>query len=218
MQKIQDPITLDGAVPEKFTAGTVIRTVGEIEQYLHSAAMKFMEQSWNAAKPPDSMPSSLSHKRAFLNLFPELFKFREITVVYAAGVSSVDLTASFFFDVFDILDSRKTGGIVIEVWDQDKLADAMTGSNPFYLGSVAAPGMILQHPKLFVFPNSIADPAAYSFDLFYIQNVVNPQTGDILRTGGAFDIPFSEHRFETIADIAAGLYNKDDFQEDAGGE
>ena len=217
MQKIQDPILLDGGSPEKFIAGTVIRTVVEIEEYLHAAGMMFFEQRWLSAKPEDSKIGSISHKRNFLNMFPELFKFASVTVTYTAGVSSVDLT-TIRYDIFDILDSVKSGGGgVIEIIDQDRLADALSDSDPFLTTphlTNSNPVMILQQPTLYLFPNEIANPTDYTFTLNYISNIKDPGTGDILRTGGTYDVPYSENNIDAIADVAASLFNKDDFQED----
>ena len=219
MQKIQDPIVLDEGTPEKFYPGSVIRAVKDIEEYLHSAGMKFFEQNWLASKPDNSKAGSISHKRIFLNLFPELFSFTSITITFASGVSSIDLTTANN-DVFDILDSVKSGGGgIIEIIDQDRLADALSGNDPFaaspYVTS-SNPFMILQQPKLYLFPADIAQSVDYVFTLNYISNIKNPNTGDILRTGGDYDVPYSENNIDVIADIAASLYNKDDFQEDAG--
>jgi hypothetical protein len=219
MQKIQDPITLDGGSPEKFQAGTVIRTVDEIEQYLNSAGQRYFDATWKAAQPLNDEPGSVSHKTKFLNLFPELFKFRSITATFAAGTTKVDITTGFN-DVHDILDSVKSGGGgLIDVWDQTMLADALAESDPFYSPprvTINTPGMILSQPILYLFPNDIT-ATTYVFTLNYIQNIKNPDTGDILRTGGDYDIPYNEVHIEAIAEIAAGLFNKDDFQEDAGG-
>lgn len=220
MQRIQDPILLDGLSPEKFLPGSVVRTAVEIEEYIHRAGMMFFQGAWMRAQPTEEAPGSLSHKRKFLNAFPELFKFRSVTVAYASSVSSVDLTVAHN-DVYDVLDSVKSGGGgIIEVWDPTNLADAIAEANPFLITprvTSANPGMILSQPTLYVFPNNIADPAGYTFTLNFIQNIKNPTPGDILRTGGTYDVPFSEAHLDTMADIAAGIFNKDDFQEDSGG-
>lgn len=68
-----------------------------------------------------------------------------------------------------------------------------------------------------MFPNNIGSPTNYIFTLQFIQNIKDPATGDILRTGGTTDIPYSEMHLDSIAELAAGIFNKDDFQEDAGG-
>jgi len=219
MSKIQDPILLDGGSPEKFLPGGIIRTVDQIERYLHEGAMKYFQAMWSAAAPDPKTISSMLHKRNFLNIFPELFKFRNITVTYSGGYSYVDLTSGYN-DVHDVLDSVKSGGGgVIEVWDQDKLTGAQSESDPFYSGDRIAdnPGMILQQPNLFLFPNTIAQAGDYTFQLNYIQNVKNPTSGDILRTGGSYDIPFAENNFDAISDMCKKIYEIDDHKEDAGG-
>lgn len=220
MQRIQDPILLDGGSPELILPGTIVRTVAEIESYVHRAGQQYFDNAWKISQPENEMPGSLSHKKKFLNVFPELFKFRSITLTYASAVSRVDLT-TVYNDVFEILDSVKSGGGgLIDVWDASKLADAIAEADPFYSPprvTSSTPGMILSHPYLYGFPNDIADPGGYTFTLNYIQNIKDPITGDILRSGGTYDIPYSEHHLDAIAEIAAAIYKKDDFQEDAGG-
>lgn len=220
MQRIQDPILTDGGSPELILPGSIVRTVAEIESYLHRAGQLYFDSAWKAAQPENEVPGSVSHKNKFLNMFPELFKFRSITLAYASSVSRVDLS-TVYNDVFEILDSVKSGGGgIIEVWSQSKLADCIAAADPFYSPprvTSAAPGMILSHPYIYGFPNDIANPGGYTFTLNYIQNNKNPITGDILRSGGTYDIPFSEHHLDAIADIAVKIYRQDDFQEDAGG-
>jgi len=217
MQRIQDPITESAGV---ITAGQLIRSVAEIESYVHRAGQIFFNGAWNAAQPENESPGSMSHKNKFLNMFPELFKFRSITLTYASAVSRVDIS-TVYNDIFEILDSVKQGGGgLIEVWDPSKLADCIAESDPFYSPprvNSSTPGMILSHPYIYGFPNDLADPGGYTFTLNYIQNNKNPITGAILVSGGTYDVPFSEHHIDAIAEIAVGIYKKDDFQEDAGG-
>jgi hypothetical protein len=221
MRRIQDPIALDGGSPEKFLPGTIIRTVAEIEQYLHLAGQQFFDAAWKAAQPMQDQPGSVSHKNKFLNTFPELFTFRSITVPFATPNTVIDLTTGSWNDVHDILDSVKSGGGgTIEVWDQSKLADCLSESDPFYSPpriTSSNPGMILSQPYLYLFPINIGDPGGYTFTLNFILNLKDRTNGDILRTGGTYDVPYSEQHLTTIAELAAGIYNKDDFQEDAGG-
>ena len=149
-----------------------------------------------------------------------MFTFKQITVPFVTPNSFIDLSSSNN-DVFDILDSvKKGGGGLVEVWDQRHLADALAESDPFYSPPrviIAAPGMILQQPRLYLFPINISDPTAYVFNLQYIRNIKNSTTGDIIHTGDDNDVPYSEHSIDQIAEIAVQLYKKDDFQEDAGG-
>ena len=120
----------------------------------------------------------------------------------------------------DILDSVKSGGGgMVEVWDASLLGEALAESNPFYSPprvTSVIPGMILQQPLLYLFPINISDPGGYTFNLQYIRNIKNATTGDIVRTGDDDDVPYSENSIDQIAETAAQLYNKDDFQEDAG--
>ena len=248
MQRIQDPVTLDGGSPEKFNAGTVIRTVKEIELYLHTAGQIYFDAAWKQAHQTADQPPSVSSKTRFLNIFPELFTSRAIAPSYGAdNVSSKNLSSGFN-DVHDILDSihkypgdniflrdknnkylKDKNGLylkvpttitdIIEVWDQRKLTDCLAESDPFYSPpriTFFKPGMILQQPILYFFPNAIADESNHTYILHFIQNIKNRATGDILRTGGTYDVPYSELHIDNVAEIATGIFNKDDFQEDAG--
>lgn len=219
MQRIQDPISLDGGTPEKFLAGSVVRSVAEIESYIHRAGQQYFNSAWKAAAPEGEMPGTPSHKKKFLTMFPELFKFRNITLVFASAVSRVDLS-TVYNDVYEILDSVKSGGGgLIEVYDASKLGDCIAESDPFYSPprvTSSNPGMILSQPYLYGFPNNIADPGGYTFSLNYIQNNKNPLDGSILVTGGDYDVPYGEQHLDLIAEVAASIFNKDDFQEDAG--
>ena len=219
MRRIQDPITLDAGSPEKFLAGTVIRTVAEIEGYLHTAGQAYFDAMWKSSQPGEDLPGSMTHKKKFLSMFPEMFTFVSISVPFVTPNSVIDLTAANN-DVHDILDSVKSGGGgMVEVWDASLLGEALAESNPFYSPpkvTAAVPGMILQQPLLYLFPINIADGADYTFNLQYIRNIKNATTGDIVRTGDDADVPYSENSIDQIAEVAAGLFNKDDFQEDAG--
>lgn len=220
MQRIQDPITLDGGSPEKFIPGQIIRTVQEIERYLHTAGQSYFDAMWKAAQPTEDLPGSFSHKTKFLTMFPEMFTFRSITVPFVTPNSVLDLTVANN-DVHDILDSVKNGGSgVVEVWDASLLGEALAQSNPFYSPprvTSALPGMILQQPLLYLFPINISQTASYVFNLQFISNIKDASTGDIIRTGGTVDVPYSEMSIDQIAEIAVQIFNKDDFQEDEGG-
>ena len=220
MQRIQDPILTDGGSPELILPGSIVRTVAEIESYIHRAGQIYFDTAWKAAQPENEMPGSISHKKKFLNMFPELFKFRGITFTYLTATSYVDVT-TLYNDIFEILDSVKQGGGgIIEVWDPSKLADCIAEADPFYSPprvTSSNPGMILSHPRIYAFPNDIANTGGYTITINYIQNIKNPISGDILRSGGSYDIPYSEHHLDAIAEIAAKIYRQDDFQEDSGG-
>lgn len=219
MQRIQDPITLDGGSPEKFLPGAIVRTVKEIERYLHTAGQSYFDAMWKAAQPTEDLPGSYAHKTKFLTMFPEMFTFASISVPFVSPNSVLDLTV-LNKDVHDILDSVKSGGGgMVEVWDASLLGEALAESNPFYSPprvKLASPGMVLQQPLLYLFPINIADGADYTFNLQYIRNIKNATTGDIVRSGDDDDIPYSENSIDQIAEIAAQLYKTDDFQEDAG--
>jgi len=220
MQRIQDPILID--IANVILPGSVIRSVVEIEEYLDRAGMALFNASWKAAQPQNEAPGTVSHKNRFLNMFPELFKFKQVTLEYTSDNHSIlDLSnpTNQCFDIYDILDSIKAGGGgLIEVWQQSKLADALAESDPFCSPprvTASFPGMILQQPKVYFFPNNLA-ATTYTFTLNYIQNLKNPTNGEILRSGGAYDIAYSEQHLEDVAELAAKIFNKDDFQEDAG--
>lgn len=204
MNGIQDPITIDSGTG-KFSAGSIIQTVAEIETRLGDAMMKYMDDVWKAAK---------GNKQQFLTFLPELFKKVDTTLGTPNTSIYLEYPGLNLFDVYDILDSSHNTTL-IEVWNQVHLADALAGVDPFYVGDADRPGMILQHPVVYFFPTSLAAATDYAVRFNYIQKPVNPEDGTYFTTGGTYDIPFSLNHINDIAETAVRMYRVDDFQEDA---
>ena len=200
MQQIQDPIYIDpdtGIV----TPGMLIRTQAEIETYLGQAMMRYFDSVWENVS---------GSRRDFINVLPELFASQELTFEVLETVVDLSLVSGFL-DVFDVCDSY-IGGLQVEAWNPVHLTEALSGYNPFYVGTATKLGMIYQKPNLYLFPVTKTATLVFTFYLQYIKLPVNPLTGAFFIINGDYDIPFSIAHITEIADIATRLFKTDDMQ------
>lgn len=205
MRQIQDPITETAGV---IGVGKLIRTRDEIHRYINSAMLNFIDAVWDNVE---------ADKRMLLQKLPDIKKTQQIT--FPLNKNKLDLSNSDsgnFRDMLDVLDSYKSDGTFIEVWNPDRLSDAQTGKDPYYTGTIKRPGIIYSKPNLYLFPASLVSEGDYVFILNYLSRPVNPETGEYLVSNGDYDIPFDDKSIQKIADIATTLYKVDDNQEDPG--
>jgi hypothetical protein len=202
MAQIQDPVTVNGL--GNLNVGNLVRTIPDMSRYCGDAMLKYIQKTWDSVNGNEQM---------FLRKLPELFTVKSLT--FPLHTNQVDLSNSAngnFFDVQNILDSYQ-GSTFIEVWDQDKLSGALSGSNPFHIGSSTRPGIIYEKPNLYLFPASLTASALYTISLCYIRLPIDPVAGGYLQIDGTLgDIPFTLQHIQEIADVAQSLYVTDDME------
>jgi len=194
MRIILDPVTeTDGVIQP----GKIITEVAEIETYISRAMMNLVSETWQAAA---------GNWMKLMKLYPDLIKIKPVNAVFQDGISFVEKTGeNEILDLFYVLPSS-SGTIKIDVWNPAKFTDIITGADPILIADVEHPAMMYLDGKIYLFPQNIAEISEFSFSLVYLRLPLNPLTGDILRSGGAYDSPFSEDNYSAIAERAAKLY------------
>jgi len=206
LNQIQDVYNVDPG-SGNVLPGNLVRSIDSLNSYIGQAMTAYF----------DSMMKAASGRQDFINKVPEFHSITGLITIAMAGSTVLDLsTLGNNKDIYDVLDSYTTvSGVKLEAWNQIYLNDALTGSDPFYVGTAAHPGMIYMPPKLYIFPITLTVSSSFGFYLNYIKNPVSPTTGQYYDVNSLTeDCPFSITHLQNIADLAVKIFDADDLKED----
>lgn len=165
-------------------------TKKQISDYVNRALNVYFN---NAIARAGFAPENVVH------ILPELIKGYHSTIPADGVIELPDKSTWKIFGFTTHYQTTDANGIVL---DKD-VQPAIEGGNAMYEYSVEHPIGVRDGRVLKVYPGQSGD-----IDIFYIASPIRTD-GSFFEQNGDEDVPFLEHRFEDIAEIAYGLYLKD---------